>query len=147
MSVEVVTLVPSLWDPDAPGGPALVGSRCPACGEVSFPLRPVCPACKREGTERIHLSRTGRLYSFTVCFTAPQGWLAPYYQAYVELPEGVRVFSLIADEIRPVEDGLKIGMPVELISEVARTGPSGETYVTYKFRPASAPEEGEEDQL
>jgi uncharacterized OB-fold protein len=128
-------LVPELFDPDAPGGPALVGGRCRACGEALFPYRPVCPACKRWEVERVHLSRTGTLYSFTVCHTAPLGWKAPYLQAYVELPEGVRVFTLISDEVTPAVDALEVGMPMELVAEAVGSDGAGREVVTYKFRP------------
>jgi uncharacterized OB-fold protein len=134
-SEELVFLVPALFAPDGPDGPHLRGSRCGECGEVSFPFRPVCPRCKTDAAEEIALSTTATLYSFTVCYTAPQGWKAPYLQAYVELPEGMRVFTLISDVVEPRIDALRVGMPMELVVEAARTGPAGETYLTYKFRP------------
>lgn len=132
---EVIELVPELFSLHGPDGPHLRGCRCAECGEVGFPLRPVCPRCRLQATKEVALSRTGRLYSFTVCYTAPQGWRAPYFQAYVELPEGIRVFTLISDEVEPGLDSLTLGMPMEVVVEPARTGDRGETYVTYKFRP------------
>ena len=132
---DSIPLVPELLSLDGPGGPHLRGSRCPECGEVSFPFRPVCPRCKTEATEEIPLGRGARLYSFTVCYTAPEGWRAPYLQAYVELPEGIRVFTLISDAVPPETGSLRVGMPMDLVVEPARTGPGGETYSTYKFRP------------
>lgn len=131
-------VVAGLFEDAEDGRPSLVGSRCLHCGEHCFPFRPVCPRCKRDGTRRVHLSRTGRLYSFTVCYTAPSGWKAPYFQAFIELPELILVFSLIADEITPAEDGLTVGMPMEMLVEPARLGQGGETLVAYKFRPVPA---------
>jgi uncharacterized OB-fold protein len=76
--------------------------------------------------------RTGTLYGFTVCHTAPSGWRAPYLQAYVELPEGIRVFTLVSDQVEPVADALTVGQPMELVVEPVHPG---DTIVTYKYRP------------
>ena len=132
---DPIPLVPELVSLDRPGGPYLRGSRCRECGDVCFPFRPVCPRCKAEEAEEIALGSGASLYSFTVCYIAPEGWRAPYLQAYVELPEGIRVFTLISDTVPPSADSLRVGMPMELVMEPARTGPGGETYITYKFRP------------
>ncbi|NIN65009.1 MAG: benzoylsuccinyl-CoA thiolase, partial [Anaerolineae bacterium] len=43
--------------------------------------------------EEIALSRTGKLYTFTIVRQAPAGFRAPYATALVDLPEGVRIFA------------------------------------------------------
>jgi len=78
------------------------------------------------------LGRRGTLYSFTVCHAAPTGWRAPYLQAYVQLPEGLRLFSLVSSEVEPRADALEVGMAVELVVEPVQPGDS---LVTYKYRP------------
>ncbi len=128
-------LLPGSFDRDPQGEPCLLGSRCVRCGEHFFPRRQVCPRCKEMSTEPVRLSRVGRLYSFTVCHIAPSGWKAPYLQAFVELPEGLRVFTLISDEVQPAADALEVGMPMEVVVEPARTAEPGAHYVSYKFRP------------
>jgi uncharacterized OB-fold protein len=85
----------------------------------------------------VPLSRTARLYSFTVAHTAVGVWKAPYLQAYVELPEGIRLFTLISNSVEPREDALKVGMPMELVAEPIDADPDGRGLVTYKFRPAT----------
>jgi uncharacterized OB-fold protein len=132
---EVPVLVPSLFALDGPHGPHLRGSRCIECGEISFPIRPVCPKCHTEDPEEIALSREGTLYSYTLCFTAPQGWQAPYFQAFVQLREGIRVFTLISDDVEPKLEALRVGMPMELVVEPAHKVDGGGGPVTYKFRP------------
>jgi hypothetical protein len=52
------------------------------------------------------------------------------------MPEKIRIFSLISDQVAPTEDALEVGMQMEMIVETARLGPSGQQLVTYKFRPA-----------
>ena len=86
----------------------------------------------------VPLSRTGRLYSFTVAHTAVGGWKAPYLQAYVELPEGIHVFTLISEAVEAREDALRVGMPMELVVEPVRQVPGGPALATYKFRPVTS---------
>jgi uncharacterized OB-fold protein len=40
----------------------------------------------------------GVLYSWSVVHVAPKPWLTPYVIGYVDLPNGVRVFSHIGGE-------------------------------------------------
>ncbi len=83
--------------------------------------------------EPVRLGQRGTLYSATVCQVAPEGWRAPYLQAYVELPERIRVFTLISSEIDPRADALERGTPMELVVEPVQPGAEA---VTYKYRPA-----------
>ena len=78
------------------------------------------------------LGPRARLYSFTVSNVAPAGWEAPYLQAFIELPEGPRVFTLISDEVEPRLDALEVGQPMELVIEPVAPNRGEETY---KFRP------------
>jgi uncharacterized OB-fold protein len=113
-------------------GPRLLGSRCGRCGGYAFPARRVCPRCKQRTMAPAKLGQFGTLYSFTVCHVAPEGWQAPYLQAYVELPEGLRVFSLISDSVQPRSDALREGMQMELVVEPVRPE---EQVMTFKYRP------------
>jgi uncharacterized OB-fold protein len=85
--------------------------------------------------ELAYLGERGTLYSFTVCHVAPAGWTAPYLQAYVEVPEGIRVFSLVASSVPPTADSLTRGAPMELVLEPVQ--PGSDT-VTFKYRPAES---------
>ena len=79
--------------------------------------------------------RRGTLYSFTVCHVAPEGWQAPYLQAYIELREGLRIFSLISSAVEPRANALRIGMDMELVIEPVQ---SGSEALTFKYRPAGS---------
>jgi uncharacterized OB-fold protein len=81
------------------------------------------------------LGQHGMLYSFTVCHVAPEGWEAPYFQAYIQLPEGMRIFSLISSEIEPKANALQVGTEMELVIERVRPGTD---VLTYKYRPLHA---------
>jgi uncharacterized OB-fold protein len=89
-----------------------------------------------ETTDDIPLSRNGIIDTFTVINVAPVGFKAPYIQAFVDLPEGPRVFSLITG-CDPLKNELKEGSPVELVIEKVREDEKGNELIGYKFRPAS----------
>lgn len=113
--------------------PALLGSRCPGCGEHFYPPRHVCLNCFHEGLEEVTLSTRGELWTFTVARMALPGSLvtAPYVIAQVRLPEGVHVATVLAD-VDP--EKVRVGMPLELAVEKASTDSEGNDVMTFKFR-------------
>jgi uncharacterized OB-fold protein len=122
--------------------PRLIGSRCEACGVVSFPEQDSCPACTSTDVERYLLSRTGTLWTWTVQGFRPksppyEGPLdfEPYPVGYVELPGEVKVETLLVDA--PPEQ-LRIGMEMELAIVPFASSVSDEPMVTYAFRPVDA---------
>jgi uncharacterized OB-fold protein len=123
----------------AEDGPRLIGSRCRECGEVTFPANPFCPQCCRETTENIRLSRRGVLYSFTIQrfkppppYRGPEAF-TPYGVGMVELPEGLRVTSVL-EESDP--ERLRVGMKMELVIARFFADDEGHEVLGYKFRPA-----------
>ena len=115
--------------------PALLGSRCPQCGEHFYPPRYVCLNCYHEGLEEVALSTRGELYTFTIARAALPGTLMtpPYVIAQVRLPEGVSVATVLTD-VDP--ETVRIGMPLELVVEKALVDSEGNDLMTFKFRPA-----------
>ena len=61
--------------------PALIGSRCAACGHVSFPAESVfCknPACDCVEFESVELSRRGKVWSYTDAqYQPPPPYISP----------------------------------------------------------------------
>ena len=113
----------------------LIGSKCRVCGRVFFPKRSICRVCMIEDTlEEIPLSTRGKIDTFTVVRVAPLGFKAPYIQAFVDLPEGQRIFSLITG-CEPSEDALKEGQEVELVIDKITEDERGNDLIGYKFRP------------
>ena len=113
----------------------LIGGKCEACGRVFFPKCFVCRICMNEGTMReVPLSTIGAIDTFTVVHVAPLGFKAPYVQAYVDLPEGPRVFSLITG-CDPLGSDLKEGAEVELVVGKIREDENGRDLIGYMFRP------------
>jgi uncharacterized OB-fold protein len=117
--------------------PCLVGSRCRECATVVFPRMPVCPACGRNGAMAdVEIGRRGRIYSHTIAYFAPKGFKAPFFQAFIDLPEGPRIFSLIGASC-PVEPGtLENGMEMRLVIEPLADTPENRDKLTYKYVPA-----------
>jgi uncharacterized protein len=119
--------------------PALLGAKCGACGTVVFPAMPVCPSCGRNGAmQDVHIGRRGRLFSHTIARFAPKGFKAPYFQAFVDLDEGPRIFALIGAQC-PVESGvLKDGMTMKIVIEPLADTPENGDILTYKYVPAES---------
>ena len=123
-------------------GPRLIGSRCADCGTPQFPRSPVCrnPQCNGRNVEDVMLSPRGDLWSYTIQHYKPPAPMrfddpfVPYGIGLVDLPEGLRVLSMMtaADP-----DRLKIGMKVELVLEPLHHDDDGNEVITWKFRPAA----------
>ena len=107
--------------------PALVGSRCTTCTTLYFP--PVAsagfcrnPACDGEEFASTHLTRRGRIWSYTDARYQPPAPYVPATDPYepfalaaVELPEGITVLGQVADGYGVAD--LRVGAEVELVVE------------------------------
>jgi uncharacterized OB-fold protein len=122
---------------DSAQPPALLGAKCRDCGTVVFPKMPVCPSCGHNGAmQDIEIGRKGRLYSYTIARFAPKGFKAPFFQAFIDLDEGPRIFSLIGGQC-PVEHGvLEDGMEMRLVIEPLADTPENKDTLSYKYVPA-----------
>ena len=103
------------WPSDAP---QLIGSRCSACGIVTFPVQDSCPRCASTGMAEHLLPRRGRLWAWTTQefpppsppYAGPTGdAFVPFGVGYVELEGEVKVETRLTEV-----DGLRIGMDMEL---------------------------------
>ena len=129
-------LRPLIKLPDSPSEtPHLIGSRCGSCGEYFFPKRTICPNClKDEEPAEVLLGNKGKLYTYCVVKAAPLGFQAPYAIGYVDLPEGLRIFSPLAECDK---EKLKVGMDLEVIVDKIREDEKGQPVYGYKFKPVS----------
>ena len=116
--------------------PRLAGSRCAACGTVTFPASLSCPRCMAQGMAPHALPDRGTVWTWTVQSFAPKppyvppaGGFRPFPVGYVDLGEVLVEAHLLADAAQ-----LRIGLPVRLTLE-----PTWETdgapVVTYAFAP------------
>ena len=120
--------------------PQLIGSRCTACGVITFPRQPSCPRCASLDVEERLLARRGTLWSWTIqCFppksppyvAVDADEFEPYGVGYVELAGEVRIEARLT-EADP--NRLDIGMPMELVL-IPAPGAEPTGVVTFAFRP------------
>lgn len=97
---------------EGPEGETLAANRCKGCGQVFFPkAEQACLNCHEKELEDVPLSRKGKLCSYTVVHMPASGFQPPYAVGFVDLPEGVRVFTpLEMEEDKP----FKVGMDMEV---------------------------------
>lgn len=114
----------------------LEGIRCKSCGEVSFPPRSSCPKCHSKDVEVVQLPRKGKVVSFSLLRSPPNGFEAyvPYYVVVVELENGVRVLGTLTDVFGEVKEGMEVEAVFRKISE---DGEEGLIHYGTKFRPIS----------
>lgn len=74
-----------------------LGLTCKQCGAYTVPPQKVCSGCHSEDMEMVELSRKGVVKSFTVIYTAAEGFTAPYIVGLIELAEGPWVTASIID--------------------------------------------------
>ena len=121
--------------------PQLIGSRCDACGIVTFPFQDSCPRCASTDMAEHLLARRGRLWAWTTQefpppsppYTGPAGDdFVPYGVGYVALGDEVRVESRLTEM-----EGLRSGMEMELVLVPFRTDDEGNQVMTFAFRPVA----------
>ena len=117
-------------------GPALIASKCEACDTVFFPKKKVCPECFDGKLYDIALSKKGKLHTYSLSVMGSAGLPKPYVMGFIDLPEGIKLYSLIVD-CEPWEEVLKIGMDMELIIGKIKTDKNGKNIMGYMFRPAT----------
>ena len=131
------------WFTSGPA-PALVASRCTACGSVFFPpTGGFCrnPACDGTEYDAVELSRRGRVWSYTDAqyqppapYVAPTDPFQPFALAAVELPEGIVVLGQVADGFGVAD--LVVGTEVDLVVETLNVDETGERTI-YRWRPVA----------
>jgi len=117
---------------DAAGTVRIVASECADCGKRVFPPTDVCPECMSETVRPLRLGTRGTLYSWSVVHAAPKGWTLPFVAAYVDMPEGVRVFAHMVD-VDP--KALRMDMPVEVCMAMLGADAAGTPVESYSFVP------------
>ena len=114
----------------------LMGTRCQNCGNTYFPLRNICPKCRRHGKpSTVRFSGKGEVFTYTVVRFPSEDFkiYAPYVVGIVQLDEGPKVTSQIVD-CSP--EDVYIGMPVEAcFRKVTSKGKEGIVCYGFKFRP------------
>lgn len=129
--------------------PALIGTECRSCGNISFPRETTfCknPACSGEEFDDVELSRHGKVWSYTDAqYKPPAPYISntdpyvPFALAAVELPEGLVVLGQVADGFGVAD--LKVGDDVELVLETLYTDETGDRSI-WRWKPVAAAQNG-----
>lgn len=129
--------------------PALIGSRCKACGTYAFPReRAYCrnPSCDGTEFDEVPLSRTGKIWSYTnACYQPPVPYVAadpfvPFCIAAVEL--GAEQMVVMGQVVAGVDiEDLSVGDEVELVSDTLYEDDE-HRYLVWKWRPTSQKPKG-----
>ncbi len=115
-------------------GVFLVGQKCKDCGHIAFPKKRVCPECFSENLEEYLLSRKGNMHTYCTTYLGVPHLQGPYTNAYVDLPEKIRLYTLMTG-CDPEGKDLHCDMPVEMVIDVLYKDENGEDVYTHKFRP------------
>lgn len=75
------------------GGERLAYTVCRECGASFLPPVESCARCGSTKVENEAASGTGRLYAFSSLHVSRPEFSPPYLVAYVDLPDGLRVFG------------------------------------------------------
>src|SRR4051812_6637628 len=137
---QQVPIAPGLftWPSDEP---RLIGSRCVACGVVTFPTQAGCPRCTGDQMEQTLFERRGTLWTFTTQGVIPKSppyargeteeTFHAYAVGYVEFAGQAKVEGRIEGGF----DRLRIGMEMEVVVVPFTEDADGNEVVTYAFRP------------
>ena len=135
---DITFFHPDLLEVPEDGAPFLKGHRCKKCGKTWFPKFVPCPNpdCWSEEMEVVPLSRKGKIYSVTDVFIGQPTMreYMPMSMAYVDLPEGIRVFAQLEGEI----GSFRCGEEVELATGPVRNNRDGKPIISYKFKKVQA---------
>ena len=116
--------------------PYLKGYKCKHCNKIWFPKFLSCPDpdCWCEEMDIVPLSRSGIVYSVTDVFVGQPTMkeYMPLTLAYVDLPEGIRVFAQLEGELGTFTCGDR----VELSIGPVRNNKGGEPIISFKFKRA-----------
>ena len=113
------------------------GSKCKACGEVMLGAYESCANCAGESMEQIPLGKRGTLWTYTIIrhqppgqYRGPKDPFVPFAEGLVELPEGIRVLSVLDCDLEKVH----IGMELELVVYEPYKNDQNQPVMAFKFK-------------
>ncbi len=131
---DITFFHPDIFEHPEDEAPYLKGYKCNKCGKIWFPKFVPCPNpdCWSEEMEVVPLSRRGKIYSYSDVYIGQPSMRAymPMTIAYVDLPEGVRVFSQLEGEV----GGFQCDEEVEVVAGPVRDNADGNPIIGYKFK-------------
>jgi len=80
------------------------------------------------------LSKRGRLHTYALSVLGPPEMEKPYVIGFIDLPEGIKLFTVLTD-CEPWDEVLKIDMEMEMVIGKIKQDEYGNEIISYKFRP------------
>jgi len=113
-------------------GPRLIAARCAACARLQFPATSSCPYCGHDGCDEALLGPEATLFLFTTIASRPPGYrgAVPFGFGVVELPEGLRIVTRLADTNAAA---WRVGLPMRLVVTALFDDDDGTAVVSYAF--------------
>jgi len=89
---------------------------CKVCGTFHIPPKYLCTKCGNGSLEKYSASGSGRIYTFTTIYVAPELFKnqAPYDIVIIELSEGIKVTARMK---KTNEAPLRVGDPVHFFKK------------------------------
>jgi uncharacterized OB-fold protein len=112
------------------GQPILLGGRCTCCETRMFPRAETCPSCMGDPVAEEEMPTVGTLYAYSVLHVGPKRFRRPLAIGYVDLSNGVRVFSHLE-----AHEALATGGDVELDMADVGQEPDGRPIRSFVFKP------------
>ena len=75
----------------------------------------LCPFCSSDNGEKVALSTIGTVFSFSVTRVPVGPYMPPIIGAYIDLPEGTRVFGQINSNVEELKTGMKVKVETGVI--------------------------------
>jgi uncharacterized OB-fold protein len=100
---------------ESAGGIKLIGSRCAACGHVTFPARGRCPACRSEDVSEALLGPGARVQRAVELYVSTDESEAPYTLGYVSLDDGPTVLARV---VGTADAGTRVALVGETDADV-----------------------------
>lgn len=114
--------------------PHLTAQECTACGARFFDRRNACANCSATGFDRVALSTTGELRTFTIVSFAAPGVPVPFVAGVVDC-DGTSVRGNIIN-VDPDPEHVTTGMKVRLATYPVGTDVDGTVAINFGFEPA-----------
>ncbi len=114
--------------------PHLTAQECTSCGARFFDRRNACANCSATGFDRVAISPTGELRTFTIVSFAAPGVPVPFVAGVVDC-DGTSVRGNIIN-VDPDPEHVTTGMKVRLATYPVGTDVDGTVAINFGFEPA-----------
>jgi uncharacterized protein len=92
-----------------------MGHKCKDCDKTSYPAVERCIFCGSENVQKVKMSEIGTVFTHSITRVPVGPFKPPVIGAYIDLPEGSRLFGQIHAGTDEVKDGMKVKVETGVI--------------------------------